>query len=262
VPAADEDLATALLWEGGTQGIEVQSSPEGTVLLAYFSDPADVEGALRSLPTARVEAVPVPDVDWVKSFREGFRAFDVGPFRVVPAWEPIPDSGLVLRVDPARAFGTGTHETTRLCLLALERLAHERPLERVLDLGAGTGILAVAAARLGAERVAATDLDPEATDSILHHARLNDVSLQIVRADGGRAFKPGVFDLLLANLTAPLLIERAEEITALVAPEGRLILSGLLCSDLQEVQTTYRMFPLLSRSIAGEWAALELGNIR
>jgi ribosomal protein L11 methyltransferase len=211
---------------------------------------------------ARVESVPVPDVDWVKSFREGFRAFDVGPFRVVPVWEAVPHSGLVLRVDPARAFGTGTHETTRLCLLALERLAHERPLERVLDLGAGTGILAVAAARLQARRVAATDLDPEATASIRHHARLNDVEVLVVQADGGRAFKTGRFDLVLANLTAPLLSERAEEIMALVAARGRLVLSGLLETETQDVLTTYRVFPLLSRSIAGEWAALELGNTR
>jgi len=206
--------------------------------------------------------VPVPDVDWVKTFREGFRGFDVGPFRVVPAWEPVPESGLVLRVDPARAFGTGTHETTRLCLLALEKLAAERMLGCVLDLGAGTGILAVAATRLGAQRVVATDLDEEATDSIRKHAGLNDVPVQIVRADGGRCFRQGVFDIVLANLTAPLLVERAEEIMDLVAPAGRLVLSGVLGSDVQDVLTTYRGFPLLSRSTAGEWAALELGNPR
>jgi ribosomal protein L11 methyltransferase len=260
VPADDEDVATALLWEAGTQGIEVQSSAEGIVLLAYFSDPADVERTLRSLPAARVEPVPVPDVDWVRNFREGFRSFDVGPFRVVPAWEPIPDSGLVLRVDPARAFGTGTHETTRLCLLALERLAGERALERVLDLGAGTGILAVAAMRLGARCVAATDLDPEATASIRHHARLNDVEVMIVQGDGGRPLKTGSFDVVLANLTAPLLIERAVEIMSLVAPGGRLVLSGLLGSDLPEVLTKYCVFPLLSHSTSGEWAAVLLGN--
>ena len=262
MPADDEDVATALLWEAGTQGIEVRTAPEGAVLLAYFSDPADVEGALRALAAARVEAVPVPDVDWVKSFREGFRAFDVGRFRIVPAWDPVPGSGLVLRVDPARAFGTGTHETTRLCLRTLARLAGEWKLGRVLDLGAGTGILAIAARRLGADCVVATDLDPEATDSIRHHAHLNDVEIMVVQADGGRAFKSGVFDVVLANLTAPLLLERADEIMSLVAPNGRLVLSGLLGSDLQEVQTRYRVFPLLSRSSAGEWAALELGNAR
>ena len=109
------------------------------MLLAYFPGPADVAEALRALPSARLEPIAVPDVDWVASFREGFRAFDVGGFRVVPAWEPAPAGARVLRVDPARAFGTGTHETTRLCLLALEGLAAERPLGRVLDLGAGTG---------------------------------------------------------------------------------------------------------------------------
>jgi ribosomal protein L11 methyltransferase len=262
VPADDEDVATALLWEAGTQGIEVRTAPEGAVLLAYFSDPADVEGALRAIPAARVEAVSVPDVDWVKSFREGFRAFDVGRFRIVPAWDPVPGSGLVLRVDPARAFGTGTHETTRLCLRTLARLAGEGTLGRVLDLGAGTGILAVAAVRLGAERVIAADIDEEAVDSARHHAALNNAPVLVVRGDGGHAFRPGSFDLVVANLTAPLLVERAEEIMGLVAPGGRLVLSGLLGSDLRDVQTTYRLFSLLSRSTAGEWAALELENRR
>jgi ribosomal protein L11 methyltransferase len=262
VSAADEDLATALLWEAGTQGIEIQPSSDGVVLLAYFPESSDVEGALAPLASARVEPVPVPEVDWVRSFRETFTAFDVGRFRVVPAWEPPPDSGLVLRIDPARAFGTGTHETTRLCLLALERLAAEGPLGRVLDLGAGTGILAVAAMRLGAERVIATDVDEEATDSIRHHAGLNDVSVLVVRGDGGRAFKAQLFDLVLANLTAPLLIERAAEMLDVVALGGRLVLSGLLSSELQEIETTYRAFPILSRTIAGEWGALVLGNAR
>ncbi|MGH7419450.1 MAG: 50S ribosomal protein L11 methyltransferase, partial [Candidatus Rokuibacteriota bacterium] len=115
VPVADEDVATALLWEAGTSGLEVRSSPEGSVLLAYFPGPADVAEALRVLPSARLESVAVPDVDWVASFRESFRAFDVGGFRVVPAWEAPGAGPLVLRIDPARAFGTGTHETTRLC---------------------------------------------------------------------------------------------------------------------------------------------------
>jgi ribosomal protein L11 methyltransferase len=120
----------------------------------------------------------------------------------------------------------------------------------------------VAAAKLGARSVVASDIDPEATESIRHHGRLNDVEVMVVQADGGRVFERGRFDVVLGNLTAPLLVERAEEIMPLVAAGGRLILSGLLGSDVQDVQTTYRAFPLLSRSTAGEWAALELGNGR
>ncbi len=186
----------------------------------------------------------------------------MGRFRVVPAWETPPAGGLVLRIDPARAFGTGTHETTRLCLRALVRLADEGPLGRVLDLGAGTGILAVAARRLGAALVIATDLDPEAVDSTRRHARLNDVAVQIVRADGGQALRTSSFDVVLANLTARLLMERAQEIVFLVAPGGRLVLSGLLESEMEEVATSYRALPLLSRSVAGEWGALVLGSAR
>ncbi len=260
MPAADEDLATALLWEAGTHGIEVRPSDGCVVLLAYFPESSDVAGALRPLPSARLEPVPVPDVDWVKSFRESFRSFDVGPFRVVPAWEPKPASSLVLRIDPARAFGTGTHETTRLCLRALARLADESPLGRVLDLGAGTGILAVAAARLGAQRVTATDIDGEATDSIRHHADLNDVLVRVVRGDGGRALKPGVFDLVLANLTATLLCERALELLALVAPRGRLVVSGLLATERDHVEAALGSLPVLARSDEGDWSALVLGN--
>lgn len=262
MPAADEDVATALLWEAGTSGLEVRSTPEGSVLLAYFPGPADVAEALRPLPSARLESIPVPEVDWVESFRASFRGFDVGGFRIVPAWEPPAEGTLVLRVDPARAFGTGTHETTRLCLLALERLARERPLGRVLDLGAGTGILTVAAARLGATWAAATDLDPDAIDSIRNHTQLNQVQVAVVRADGGQCFRPRSFDVVLANLTARLLVERASEIAALLAPRGRLVLSGLLAKELEEVETTYRAFPLLGRPVAGEWAALVLGNAR
>jgi ribosomal protein L11 methyltransferase len=255
-------MATALLWEAGTSGLEVQSSTEGVVLLAYFPESADVEGALRALPSARFEPVPVPEVDWVRSFRESFHAFDVGRFRVVPVWETPPPGPLDLRIDPARAFGTGTHETTRLCLRALASLADESPLGRVLDLGAGTGILAVAAQRLGAALVIATDLDPEAVDSARHHARLNDVAVQILRADGGQALRRNSFEVVLANLMARLLMERAQEIVSLVAPGGRLVLSGLLESELEEVATSYRALPLLSRTVAGEWGCLVLGSAR
>jgi ribosomal protein L11 methyltransferase len=257
VPPADEDPATAALWEAGTAGIEVRGPADGTLeLLAYFPDTVSETAIAQAWPSAAAELVPVPDVDWVARFREGFRAFDAGRFRIAPTWEAPAPSVDVLLVDPGRAFGTGTHETTRLCLSAVEDLARRRRLGRTLDLGSGTGLLAVAAARLGAGPVIASDLDPEATSASLTHARLNAVRLAVVRADGGAAFRPAMFDLVLANLMAPLLIERAAEIRALLAPGAALVLSGLLVNDVRDVSAAYAASGAPDERRDGEWAAL------
>ena len=276
------------MWEAGTSGIEVRPAGASTLeLLAYFPDTTDAETLRALLPAAEIEPAEIPQVDWVARFREGFRAFRAGRFHVVPVWElpthdrccscgsvappPAPDPSAtappsalrrspapadVLAVDPGRAFGTGTHETTRLCLTALEGLAARRPLGRTLDLGAGTGILAVAASRLGACPVVASDIDPEATAAARVHAGLNGTRLPIVRADGGRGFRPASFDLVLANLMALLLVDRSTEIRSLLAPGAALVLSGLLLADVELVHEAFASCgtPLQLRD--GEWAAL------
>jgi ribosomal protein L11 methyltransferase len=269
VPADDEDAATAVLWEQGTLGIEVRGEGRGDVaLLAYFPDAPGLQPALAAalvpLPRARLQRAEVPDVDWVARFREGFRAFDAAGFLVTPPWgdrssAPHPSSGpsrphVTLIVDPGRAFGTGTHESTRLCLGLLRELAKRGPLGRVLDLGTGSGILAVAAARLGARAATALDLDPEAVAAARHHARLNAVELRLVRADLAAALMPGAFDLVLANIAAPLLVERREEILALAAPV--MVLSGLLATDAETVRAAYARAGRIEVRRDGEWAAL------
>jgi ribosomal protein L11 methyltransferase len=259
VAGADEDSAVAVLWDAGTSGVEVRPAGEGRVeLLAYFSADLDAAALAVALPGAAVEAADVPDVDWVACFREGFRAFDAGRFRIAPAWDaPATASPLTLVVDPGRAFGTGTHETTRLCLESIEALAARRRLGRTLDLGAGTGLLAIAACRLGAGPVVATDVDPDATASSARHARLNGAPLRVVRADGGRGLRLAAFDLVLANLMALFLVDRADEVRSLLAPGGALVLSGLLAGDVPEVRAVYD--PLCGAPLErrlGEWAAL------
>jgi ribosomal protein L11 methyltransferase len=260
VPEQAEDRVVALLWDAGTAGLEVQSTEglDRVVLLAYFEDEISTASLEDGLPDVTIEAVPVPDVDWVAHFRESFRSFRVGSFIVAPAWEPPPEPGaaIPLLVDPGRAFGTGTHETTRLCLAALEERAGHGPLGRVLDIGAGTGILAVAAARLRARSVTATDIDPEAIAAARIHARLNGVRLHLVRADAGGAFRSEAFDLVLANLTAPLLGAHARDMGALLEPGGNLVLSGLLETDLAEVQAAFTSLGLPRVRREGEWAAL------
>ena len=257
VPETDEDQATALLWEAGTAGIEVGGAGEGrTALLAYFPDEVSFDRLERALPDATIQAVPIPEVDWVARFRETFRAFRVGRFAIAPPWDrPDDDQDLIL-VDPGRAFGTGTHESTRLCLGALEDLAAEDDLGRVVDIGTGTGILGVAAWRLGARLVVASDTDPEATASAVHHAALNSVPLRVVRGSGAEPFRPGAFDVVVANLSAPLLRAHAAPIAGLRNPEGALVLAGLLDADLPDVQTAYAPCGEPEVRLDGEWAAL------
>ena len=259
VAAAEEDLTAAALWEAGTAGIEVRPAPDERVhLVAYFPDDATLPAPGLLPPAATVEPVEVPEVDWVALFRESFHAFRVGRFLVAPPWglSTTAPSRDVLVVDPGRAFGTGTHETTRLCLAVLEDLAARRPLGRTLDLGAGTALLAVAAARLGARFVCASDIDREANDASRHHARLNDVRLAVVRADGAQGLRPGAFDLVLANLMALLLVDRAAEIRALLAPGGALVLSGLLVEDVPYVRDAFAACGIPTLHVDGEWAAL------
>ncbi len=265
VIASEEEAATVSLWEAGTLGIEVRPAdesrgrPERIDLFSYFPDEMTLEALRAALPGAQIEPIAIPEVDWVARFRETFRAFRAGRFHVVPVWQAraeADESKDVLVVDPGRAFGTGTHETTQLCLAALEDLARRRPLGRTLDLGAGTGILAVAAARLGGSPVVASDIDPEATRSSREHARLNHARLAIVRADGGRGLRSRSFDLVLANLMALLLVDRAPEIRSLLAPGAAVVLSGLLREDLPFVKQAFAACGTPSQHTAGEWAAL------
>lgn len=266
VPVADEDLATALLWEAGTLGLQVDVAGPEAILLAYFArGSATAESllvALDGLPVVRIENTTVPDVDWAARFRESFRAFRVGSFDIVPAWDrgaPRAD-GLRLVVDPGQAFGTGTHESTRLSLAAIEDLCARRPPRRVLDVGTGSGILAIAARRLGVSLAVGIELDPDALPAARDHVALNDGGVFLVRGDGARAIRPGAFDVVLANIAAPLLIERARELCAACRPGGDLVLAGILGVDADAVREAFA--PMADGAIEvrsdGEWAALVL----
>jgi ribosomal protein L11 methyltransferase len=235
-------------------------------MIAYFPDSAGLEvmlrGQLEVLPSARLEAVEVADVDWVARFRAGFTGFPAGRFWIAPVWEANHAAAAgrqLLVVDPGRAFGTGTHETTRLCLRAIEALSPPSTAgARAIDLGTGTGILAIAAARLGWRCPVGVDVDPEALDSARTHAALNNVAIALVQADGGAALAPRAFDLVLANLTAPLLLERCDEIGRLAAPGATIVLAGLLSTDLDSLLPRYASLGTVSTDAEGEWSSLRV----
>lgn len=252
----------------GTSGTQTLPSEGGrAVVLAYFADEPGLEGRLHeAVAGLDVEAAPaeIASVDWVARVREGFRAFSAGGFRIVPAWEPAPPRGHgeapALVVEPGLAFGTGSHESTRLCLAALAERAAAGPLGDVLDVGAGSGILSVAAAVLGASRVIAVEIDDEALPVARRHAELNAVPVHFVRGDGPRATRPARFDVVLANISAPLLVQRAEELVGTTRAGGVLILSGFLVTDLPSLRAAYPAAGDADVRTEGEWAALVLGR--
>jgi ribosomal protein L11 methyltransferase len=262
VAEADEDTALAFLQESGTLGAEVQSAAPGEIaFLAYFPTAPGLAHRLKEafmlLPAAQISEVRVPEVDWVAHFREGFRAVHAAGFLIAPVWD-VPDSAdrSVIVVDPGQAFGTGTHETTRLCLTALRDLAGSRPLGRVLDVGTGSGILAVAAFRLGASLIVGIESDPEALPSTAAHGRMNHAPLHLVRGDGAAAVRGASFDVVMANITAPVLQARQPEIAGACRPGGAVILSGLLREDLGAVGALYAGAGGLAILTEGDWAAL------
>jgi ribosomal protein L11 methyltransferase len=181
----------------------------------------------------------------------------------------VPQGVVTIRIEAGMAFGTGHHETTALCLSFLSDLARKRGFRRVLDLGAGTGLLAIAAAKLWRRPVLASDIDPVAVGVAGENATLNDVGplVRPVLADGLAnpklaAGKP--YDLVMANILAGPLTKLAPQIAASVAPGGMVILSGLLASQENLVMSFYQPHRLILRRRLrdGPWSALLLERAR
>lgn len=168
--------------------------------------------------------VPVEPRDWNAAWKAGIAPVTVGAVTIVPPWLPAPAGApVVLVVEPAQAFGTGHHETTTGCLAALQELALHRA--RVLDVGTGTGVLALAAARLGATAVVAVDTDPLAVATARGNAAANGVTLDVRLGSADAA--DGTFDVVLANLDTATLVGVAADLAARLAPRGTLVASGV-----------------------------------
>jgi ribosomal protein L11 methyltransferase len=253
------ELVLAELLELAPSGVEEVDVSDDVVEYAVYGPPGEIP-ELPDLKAAaggafvEVSTTEVAD-DWADRWREFHKPLRLGDRLVVrPPWEP-PDSGssaLDIVIDPGRAFGTGAHATTSLCLELLLEL--DSGGGAAVDLGCGSGVLAIAAARLGWAPVTALDYDPLSVDASSENARVNDVEMTVARFDLRTDTVPPA-DLVLANLLAPLLAIYAQQ---LVTPPPVLIASGLLRSEAEHTSNLFQALDMseIDRREQGDWAAL------
>jgi len=199
---------------------------------------------------------------WQEGWKESFASFACGSFQITPPWETVTDPTHALIIDPGLAFGTGQHATTQLCLLEIETLAGKHlPGERgaCLDVGCGSGILSIAAAKLGFDRVEACDIDSNAVTATTHNAELNGVSIHVkLGSIHSYADEPKAFACIVANILFPVLQQILPELLACLAPKGTLLLSGIITEQVEPLvtQATALGLALTGRQTQGDWEVL------
>ena len=255
----------------------LEDKPSGRAwLTGYFESRAEAAAAYKDLAAATdaswTKAEPVvrelPDEDWKNSYKAHFKAWKFGRLNWVPVWERetfvLPPGEEVLWLDPGMAFGTGNHETTRLCCERLALFAATQgDTARVIDAGCGSGILALSAAKLGFKQLAGFDNDPEAIRVSEENAALNGLAGRVdfyvgdlVTGLAGRSA-----GLVLANIQADVLMRFVRELCAAVAPGGQLVLSGILSQELEAVRAKFAGEAAgwrVESRVLGEWGDLAL----
>jgi len=233
--------------------------------------PAALEATERALwhlqafglrPVGELRVRSVDEADWTDAWKAGYVPQRIGRVVIVPSWldEPIGPDEVALRLDPGMAFGTGLHPTTRGCLTLLQAIS---PMPAtVLDVGSGSGILALAAIRLGARQAVCYDTDPVAVEATLANARANDLGDRVMAQVGSLPSVPvgERYPLVLANLVAAVLIALAQPLAAHTGAGGTLLASGIIEGRAEEVLTALSAagFALEGRLDDGEWASLHL----
>jgi ribosomal protein L11 methyltransferase len=270
IPGTLENLdhLTPELWDAGCQGLVEDNG----FVVAYFAQPID-------LPFGGTW-IKADDTDWLEQYRASVQSVQIGRVTIAPPWqlETAPKDGVLIVLEPGLAFGTGQHETTRLAIEALQRA----PLEdqTVLDVGAGTGILAIAAAKLGA-RAYGVDNDASTVPVARENAVTNDVQVEFLSGVLSDAMARGPFNVIVANLFAELHAMLMPEYRAALEPDGRLILTGIMAgvgqADSGEVITwdtssgrenlvkealEREGFALTRREQLGDWVLLEASRMQ
>lgn len=269
------EILQDLLHEAGALGLEVRDvetpampgvrapTKGESIVVAYFEDRESAEEArdavAESHPNARLSLDEQPQQDWSNEWKSLIKSVQVGRLWVGPPWDVAnaPADKVKLVIEPKMAFGTGDHPTTSLCLAAVDGFMSTHPGASVLDVGTGTGVLAIAAKKLGAGHVVGTDNDPISVELAQENCADNQTpDLDI----SGRELTevPGTFDLVLANILANTLIELAP----LIVPKAkdRLVLAGVLAHQRADVEAAYRDLgcTVLEGAQQGEWVRIDL----
>jgi len=259
-------LAESLQTLGTSQ--ETDAETGAVTRLAWFAMDEDIAAQRARIVAAALLAGACPEHiqlhelgdDWETAWQKNWQALPVGKrLWVRPSFcEPPTDGRIDIVLDPGMAFGTGQHATTQLCLVAIERICSEQAPQSMLDMGAGSGLLAIAAAKLGVEEVLAMDHDPTAVEACKVNAEINGVA---IRSELGDAPPHATFDLVVANILAGPLMDMAPRLAACVGKS--LVLSGLLTTQVEDVCRAYIEAGLMvvRTDTQEEWAAVELRNL-
>jgi ribosomal protein L11 methyltransferase len=263
------DRIAAIVDDFGPIAID-PGEPGSQHVRVFFTSIAERDSALTAVaagggPGIRISSTSVADDGWAERSQADLRAIRVGRVIVAPPWDlptttpDDPDEVVVVQIRPALGFGSGHHPTTRLALLGLQQVSlgdHE-----VLDLGTGSGVLAVAAIKLGARAAIGVDRDPDALESARESLALNDLADRVEFRVGALADITGAADVVVANLTAATLIDQHDTIVALARPGGSLILSGVLATEAPAVSAAFETAgPCVWRGTEDEWTGLVFGK--
>lgn len=254
-PALDihpvSELLQAALVDYDASAVDERSADDWRV---FFTSPSERDRAAAALriefPDATIEAIDVPDEDWAARSQASLRAVRVGNIVVAPPWD-VPAGPVVIIIQPSMGFGTGHHATTRLCIDALQRLNIAG--RTVLDVGTGSGVLAIAASLLGASRSVGIDDDADAITAAHENLQLNPQAEATLLVADLRATDVGSADIVIANLTGGLLISAARALQDLVARGGSLVLSGLMAVEETDVLAAFPAWSVNYRSEEDEW---------
>jgi ribosomal protein L11 methyltransferase len=270
VPDSLLDPVVGELSAAGVAGVWESNAPEAglTRLVLYFEPRADleeIENAVRAIFQRSEKQGPsiaravVEECDWTEEWKKSYSSFPISDeFFVIPSWEnaTCPDDRLPIRIDPGQAFGTGTHETTQITMEALARWVEPAPI--VLDLGTGSGILAIAARLLGAELVFACDNDPVAAHVARANIERNAEDHVFTFCGSLDAVANSAAGLVLANLTADVITSMLPEISRVLKQQGIAILSGILIEQGEDLRGLLARagFAIHEEITQGEWLAL------